>query len=575
MSRSAFHWTTLPPRIPSPARRHAAPSGPWPWMDLDSDSETDATKTVSPNGCATPRSRDVSDSSVDGSEDASLRYTGYPQRQFPNWLPEQLKRSGITKAIQDIPEAPCVIRQFDVSENGHFQHGRLHAIFDRQLEREEFWELMNKPRPSQLRLRGLFVQNLSGPVLQMLGTRYNIEPFFFSSSLNWIPTRYQEDLHQGVRDHITITLMFIRSIKAPIDVLTPAADYDSYIKKIPPLEVKNVIDTQAPLVLRSVNKVLMPDILSIHMIRDGPNTTLISYHAPPQYRTTSCRQLHSRVFNAGQSVYWNKIFQKSPDPTFVLLALLWHVLYAWDEALQTLFQHIYWLEASVFTSDTDLTQELYIVRASLLHYSALLEDFRKSVRFVMDTPNPALISKLTAEQREESQQLMAKECNHLLAEIERLQKGRSMHDDRLGNVMNLVGRHTRDMEGSTDINKAFATVNLADSKRMQDMTVATVRDSSVMKQISYLTMVYLPASFAASAFGMNISEIVPDTQGTLGRYFATTIPLTLVTICIIMMLRAKDRSDDPSASIWTMLWWPSVLKVNWRKRRQKDASEKV
>ncbi len=74
---------------------------------------------------------------------------------------------------------------------------------------------------------------------------------------------------------------------------------------------------------------------------------------------------------------------------------------------------------------------------------------------------------------------------------------------------------------------------------------------------------------------MNISEIVPDTQGTLGRYFATTIPLTLVTICIIMMLRAKDHSDDPSASIWTKLWWPAILKENWRKRRQKDASEKV
>lgn len=148
MSRSAFHWAALPPRIPSPARRHAAPSGPWPWMDLDSDSETDATKVASPNGFATPRSRDTpdtSESSLDDSEHPSPGYTGYPQRQFPNWLPEQLKRSGITKAIQDMPEAPCVIRHLDVSENGHFQHGRLHAIFDRQLERDEFWELMNKP----------------------------------------------------------------------------------------------------------------------------------------------------------------------------------------------------------------------------------------------------------------------------------------------------------------------------------------------------------------------------------------------------------------------------------------------
>jgi hypothetical protein len=54
---------------------------------------------------------------------------------------------------------------------------------------------------------------MSGPVLQMLGTRYvvistfnrpliaqcrsnryNVEPFFFSSSINWIPSRYKVSL---------------------------------------------------------------------------------------------------------------------------------------------------------------------------------------------------------------------------------------------------------------------------------------------------------------------------------------------------------------------------------------------
>jgi len=42
----------------------------------------------------------------------------------------------------------------------------------------------------------------------------------------------------------------------------------------------------------------------------------------------------------GQSVYWQKIFQVSPDPTFVLLVFIWHALYAWDEALQDLYTHI-------------------------------------------------------------------------------------------------------------------------------------------------------------------------------------------------------------------------------------------
>src|ERR1700691_1363750 len=57
---------------------------------------------------------------------------------------------------------------------------------------------------------------MSGPVLQMLGTRYvdflpsykpisaqcrsnryNVEPFFFSSSINWIPSRYQVSISRS------------------------------------------------------------------------------------------------------------------------------------------------------------------------------------------------------------------------------------------------------------------------------------------------------------------------------------------------------------------------------------------
>ena len=73
-------------------------------------------------------------------------------------------------------------------------------------------------RPRDTRLRALFIENLSGPVLQMLGTkypysillssstyqritfRYNIEPFFWSSSLNWIPSRFQEEIKENVGD---------------------------------------------------------------------------------------------------------------------------------------------------------------------------------------------------------------------------------------------------------------------------------------------------------------------------------------------------------------------------------------
>ena len=31
-------------------------------------------------------------------------------------------------------------------------------------------------------------------------TRYNIEPFFWSSSLSWIPSRFQEEIQSGIGD---------------------------------------------------------------------------------------------------------------------------------------------------------------------------------------------------------------------------------------------------------------------------------------------------------------------------------------------------------------------------------------
>jgi hypothetical protein len=130
-------------------------------------------------------------------------------------------------------------------------------------------------------------------------------------------------------------------------------------------------------------------------------------------------------------------------------------MYAWDESLETLYAHICWLVSAIYkfpllylftflqetrvinTSDWLITQELHVIRAHHLHYSALLEDFRKSVMFILNTPNPAMDS-LPHEEREWSRDLLKKECDNLLSEISRLEKGRIMQDRRLKNVMNLV-----------------------------------------------------------------------------------------------------------------------------------------
>ena len=91
----------------------------------------------------------------------------------------------------------------------------------------------------------------------------------------------------------------------------------------------------------------------------------------------------------------------------------------------------------MITNDMKRTEELHVIRAHLLHYASLLQDFKKSVKFVMNTPNPAMDA-LDEEERKQSQEQLHTQCNNLLSEIERLESWRDMLDKRVKNVMDLV-----------------------------------------------------------------------------------------------------------------------------------------
>lgn len=98
------------------------------------------------------------------------------------------------------------------------------------------------------------------------------------------------------------------------------------------------------------------DLLSIHLVRNIADNTIISYHANLKLPTTRADYLHKRIrfagesnnssrhfliyWGIGQSVYWQKILVQADDPTFLLLIFLWQAMYAWDEALRHLYMHI-------------------------------------------------------------------------------------------------------------------------------------------------------------------------------------------------------------------------------------------
>ena len=89
------------------------------------------------------------------------------------------------------------------------------------------------------------------------------------------------------------------------------------------------------------------------------------------------------------------------------------------------------------TNDMSIIHELFIIRAHLLHHASLLEDFRKSVQFVLDTRNPAMDG-CQDEIKERDRKLLEKECSILLSQIDRLEVFRDTQNMRLNNVMDLV-----------------------------------------------------------------------------------------------------------------------------------------
>ncbi|KAG5639754.1 hypothetical protein H0H81_000034 [Sphagnurus paluster] len=561
-------------RLPTPSHRHAAPSAPWPWIDIHDELDQEQLKSE------LPPVPELCDHTTCGG-----CWRGYPQSRFPNWTPGQVARSKIADAIVNYDqENPCIIYHVDVNTKGIFTDAAMIVAHDDQ--RDENWKtLITAKRPENNRVRALFIQNLSGPILQMLGAKYNIEPFFFSSSLNWIPSRYQENPQPKSGDHITITLTFLKTEQgryskrgsSTTSVNTIASSEDRLTL------TEQMIDTQSPLRLRSSRRTLVLDLLSVHLIRNVEGSTIISYHPSiKNHPTTEANYLHDRIRFAGQSVYWQIIFQKCPDPTFVLLTFVWHALYAWDEALQHLYNHICWLETKVLTtSDMQLTQELHVIRAHHLHYSSLLEDFEKTVKFIQNTHNPAMDSDLISEtERRESAKLLKRECENLLSEIDRLEMGRDMQDKRLKNVMNLSAIDTTV--------QVFSSVNINDSRQMQKMTEAAVKDSAdeanrvphhdlpagILCRGKYpLTTMRFSLTSLQGIFGMNVDEISPGTKGTLAHYLAVALPLTIVTIWVIVAFQSKHIFPEGTGLVRRFAWPVQLCLTLLRDRLGREKNE--
>ena len=104
-----------------------------------------------------------------------------------------------------------------------------------------------------------------------------------------------------------------------------------------------------------------------------------------------------------------------------------------------IYEHPFYFQETrvLHTTDMRLTHEMHSIRAHLVHYTSLLEDYKMHVRFIMDTRNPMQDSH-SPQDRTFSQEILGRECGNLLAEINRLKDQLCMQERRLENTMGLV-----------------------------------------------------------------------------------------------------------------------------------------
>ncbi|KIL59755.1 hypothetical protein M378DRAFT_131254 [Amanita muscaria Koide BX008] len=523
--------------IPTPRHRHATPSGPWPFLDLlDAVPE----ETIEPR----PQSGKCRHNNEVIQCKACLE--GYPQSLFPNWTMSQQQKSLIAGINQTDHRCTLISVELATKQDGQPFSTALRINVDQkcyELALTTLREMLTRT----VKVRAIFVDGISGCTLKMLGTLYDIEPFFWSSSLGWTPSRFQESLDPVTKsDHITLTLRFVRKIPKPQQ---PSRNHGRRTSN----SQDPIIDVHKPLVLD--RSALQPDLLAFHMIRSQTTSTIISYHSSEKYGSTTADELCERLQLVGRSVYWAKIFEANPDPTFVVVSMLWYCVYAWDEATQELYAEICRLEAVIMKTLelTSITNHLHAISAHLLYYISLLADFRKAVCFVRDTPNPAVKD---VYQTEDMDNAMKVECDHLLHQISRIEKDCKMQELRLANMMNL----------------GYSRLNIYDSKQTTHLTEASLRDSKAMKQIAYLTMVFLPATFTTAVFSMNVDEINPGSAPHLWHYFVTALPLTLFTMWLVGVMQLPFIAEQKSAIEgtgeqrktvnpykWSRLWWPIIL----------------
>ncbi|KAF5318973.1 hypothetical protein D9758_018724 [Tetrapyrgos nigripes] len=318
--------------------------------------------------------------------------------------------------------------------------------------------------------------------------------------------------------------------------------------------------------LPSSNPVTLPVILCYF-----PHTRLCTTALKSWFKDT----------RADNSKLWDTIVDGTKeDVSVLLLPILWFTVYAWADALAKFYQQANGL-VSVFvafsnpcqefdmkskeekildsldsqgnTKSLSLTKELHKLRNRLHYYRSQLRSFKKIVAS-MDPILEQLISTdsvgpgdavITSSKDfiyfgTQTTRFMIRDSSGFtlyMGSSDEAPKPEASDTTRTNQV-----KYCQYSEMVREIERLFDTLMMRND-RMRDVmgmvfSYVTISDSKAMKQIASLTMYFIPPTFVAGIFGMNLKPINAD-KTPIWIFFVIAVPLTIVTL---WFLKAGDSS---------------------------------
>ncbi|KAJ3531406.1 hypothetical protein NMY22_g8168 [Coprinellus aureogranulatus] len=488
-------WDAIPPHR---SLRHNTPSDPWPWLDIEDEIDRVSSAPLSPS-----RPCYHLDASC-----SSECWRTYPQSLFANWRQVQMEKSRVLKAFRRSPSSPELpILRCHLTDEGFLEDSGELQIPTGANEGARAWEMI-KDDLTKANTASVQSNNLSGPIMQMLGAKWYIEPIFFSSSINWIPSRFM--VKRDACDHLSVTLKYVR-----------VPQFRSSGPRPSPYEGLRI--HRSSMCDRQSYPGLEVDLLSVYLIRKSDGAVILSYHDSQNLQPTRAKTLHERMRVASHSAHWREVLQSTKDPILVLILLMWHAFSCWEEALELLSDSVNLLGKRIRQSGLKMhaIHRGDAVRAYHAQCISALDDFSADVEFIRNAAASwTLIDKSHAS---EGRSFVQEEAQVLLSQVDKLKRRLRLQEEMIGLSYHLTDAHT----------------SLAQRKYSE----VTVEESKTMKAIARLTALFLPASFLSAIFGMNVGELSPEGKASLWQYVAAAIPLTLITIRVVSAMAFTDELD--------------------------------